>query len=69
MVESRETFFECSSTVEGECRTGVVRAWNAEEARAAFREMLAVEGVTEPGAVIVRRPRRDAKRLRARSFP
>jgi hypothetical protein len=55
MTESREVFFECSSVLRCEVRTALVSAWSAEQAEVMFRDMLAAQGVSHPGKVIVER--------------
>jgi hypothetical protein len=55
MTESREDFFECSSVLEDEPRTALVCAWDVEQAEVIFREMLAAQGVGDPGEVVVTR--------------
>ncbi len=55
MTESREVFFECSFAVEGEPRTTLLSAWNPEQAEAMLRDMLAAQGVSDPGEIVVTR--------------
>jgi hypothetical protein len=55
MTESREAFFECSSKLEGELTTALVSAWDPEQAENMFREMLAAQGVSDPGEIVVTR--------------
>jgi hypothetical protein len=55
MTGSREVFFECSSALEGELRTALVSAWDPQQAEVMFRDMLAAEGVNDPGEIVVTR--------------
>ena len=53
-MTSREKMFACTlASPEGEYSVEL-RAWNANEAEARFRELLASEGVDVPGAIEVR---------------
>ncbi|HVI94564.1 MAG TPA: hypothetical protein VM753_11195 [Anaeromyxobacter sp.] len=62
MTESREAFFECSSKLEGELTTALVSAWDPEQAENMFREMLAAQGVSDPGEIVVTRLAADITR-------
>lgn len=53
MSMTRESFFECSCGSEGQRRTAQVRAWTASGARRLFLDLLAAEGIRDPGKVTV----------------
>lgn len=54
MAEPRERFFRCTVSSEGTCRTGHVRAWDAEEAAQLFRAELEADGIDARGRIEVR---------------
>ncbi len=53
MSTTRESCFECSYVSDVDRRTALVRAWSAADAERAFRDVLAEEGVREPGDIVV----------------
>ncbi len=53
MSMMRESFFDCAWVSDGQKRTAQVRAWTASGARRVFLDMLAAEGIQDPGRVSV----------------
>jgi hypothetical protein len=54
MSVRREGFFECRYESRGGVRMAIVRAWDVADAAAAFRDLLAVQGILSRGKVSVR---------------
>ena len=53
MTMRREQFFVCSFTSEQHHRSAHLRAWTAGDAKRSFLDMLASDGIDEPGSVTV----------------
>ncbi len=53
MATTREQFFECSFQSEEHRRAVHVRAWTAADAKRMFLDLLAEDGIQEPGKVSV----------------
>ncbi len=66
MAMTREKFFECTFHSEVHHETALMRAWTAADAKRAFLDLLAEEGIREAGAVSVTPVRPQAPVLPAR---